>query len=58
MLKIAPTGTGNLVLNWYPGGLLQATNVAGPWTTNLAASPYTLTIVPTNSQMFFKPVTN
>jgi len=51
-LKISSTGTGNLILQWFPGPLLQATNLAGPWTTNTAVSPYSIT--PTNSQIFFK----
>jgi len=45
----------NLTLTWSPAQawLLQATNLAGPWITNSAAtSPYT--VAPTNSQMFFK----
>jgi beta-galactosidase len=51
-LRMAPTGTGSFVLQWFPGGLLQATNLAGPWLTNSATSPYQ--IIPTNSQMYFK----
>lgn len=42
----------NLQLTWAYGTLLQATNVTGPWTTNNAASPYTVT--PTGPQMFFR----
>jgi hypothetical protein len=55
-LKIAPGGTGELILDWYPGTLLQATNLAGPWTTNFAAAP--LAIAPTNSKMFFRVLVN
>ena len=44
---------GNLVLNWSSGMLLQATNLAGPWTTNTqAASPFTL--APIAPQMFYR----
>jgi len=44
---------GSLTLTWSQGTLLQATNLAGPWTTNTTAgSPYT--VAPTNAQMFFK----
>jgi hypothetical protein len=44
---------GNLVLNWPLGILLQATNIAGPWTTNVGAtSSYTL--VPSEPQMFYR----
>jgi hypothetical protein len=44
---------GNLVLSWPSGILLQTTNIAGPWTTNVgAASPYTNT--PTGPQMFYR----
>jgi hypothetical protein len=42
----------NPVLNWTAGTLLEATNVSGPWVTNLAVSPYT--VVPTNTQMFYR----
>lgn len=43
----------NLVLSWPRGTLLQAANLAGPWTTNLAAtSPYSL--APDESQMFYR----
>jgi hypothetical protein len=42
----------NAVLNWAAGSLLQATNVFGPWATNTAASPYTVS--PTNRQMFYR----
>jgi hypothetical protein len=44
----------NLQLTWPGGGaLLQATNLPGPWTTNLGAtSPYTVS--PTNSRMFYR----
>ena len=51
-LYVAPAGGANLTLTWSFGILLQATNLAGPWTTNTATSPYTLT--ETGSQMFFK----
>jgi hypothetical protein len=44
---------GNVVLTWPSGMLLQATNIAGPWTTNSrATSPYTFT--PVAGQMFFR----
>jgi len=32
---------GNVIFSWAQGTLLQATNILGPWTTNLATSPYT-----------------
>jgi hypothetical protein len=65
-LSSAPSFSGNpvvttgpngrqLVLTWSGGTLLQATNVAGPWTTNTGiASPYTNFI--TGPQMFFRLV--
>jgi RHS repeat-associated protein len=53
---IARAGAGNLTLNWAQGTLLQATNLAGPWSTNTATSPYTF--APTNSQKFFKLLLN
>lgn len=42
----------NLSLKWQQGTLLTATNVTGPWVTNLTVSPYT--VFPTNAQMFYK----
>jgi len=51
-LSCQTVGT-NLVLSWPHGTLLQATNLAGPWITNNAAtSPYPL--VPTEPQMFYR----
>ena len=42
-----------LVLSWSSGILLQATNIAGPWTTNVGVtSPYTLP--PGEPQMFYR----
>jgi hypothetical protein len=46
------TGGVNPVLSWATGSLLQARNISGPWVTNSAVSPYTVT--PTNSQMFYR----
>ena len=51
-LRITPAGSGNLSVIWWQGILEQASNVAGPWITNLAASPYT--VAPTNSQTYFR----
>jgi hypothetical protein len=42
----------NLQLSWSQGTLLESTNVAGPWTTNTAPSPFTVS--PTNSMMFYR----
>jgi hypothetical protein len=42
----------NLQFNWLQGTLLQATNLDGPWTTNPAASPYS--VLPTNAQIFYR----
>ena len=43
----------NLVLSWPGNGkLLEATNLAGPWTTNLSASPVTVT--PDQPQKFYR----
>jgi hypothetical protein len=41
-----------LVLSWPSGTLLQAANVAGPWFTNSATSPYTNQ--PSNPEMFYR----
>jgi Concanavalin A-like lectin/glucanases superfamily/Immunoglobulin I-set domain len=51
-LHIAQSGTGSVTLTWSQGTLLQSTNVAGPWTPNAAASPYT--VGTTNSKTFFR----
>ncbi len=50
-LSIAAAG-GQITLSWPQGTLLESTSVSGPWTTNAAASPYTLT--PAGPQMFYK----
>jgi hypothetical protein len=42
----------NLLLTWPQGTLLQATNLTGPWATNLATSPYLVS--PINGQMFYR----
>jgi hypothetical protein len=43
----------NLILSWPGNGkLLEATNLAGPWTTNTSTSPVTVT--PTQSQKFYR----
>jgi hypothetical protein len=47
---------GNLVLSWPGNGkLLQSTNLAGPWTTNVSASPVTVT--PAAPQQFYRVLT-
>jgi hypothetical protein len=49
---LTPSGA-NLQLTWSSGTLLEATNVTGPWVTNLTAtSPFVVS--PTNAQMFFR----
>ena len=42
----------NLQVSWSIGTLLQATNLTGPWTTNTAMSP--LTISPVSPRLFFR----
>jgi hypothetical protein len=42
----------NAVLNWAAGTLMQASNLSGPWLTNTAVSPYTVS--PTNTPMFYR----
>jgi hypothetical protein len=45
----------HLTLTWSGGGfLLQATNVTGPWITNGATSPATITIDPAATRMFYR----
>jgi Concanavalin A-like lectin/glucanases superfamily len=41
-----------LTLSWPQGTLLEATNLTGPWTTNPAVSPYTVT--PTGARKFYR----
>jgi Concanavalin A-like lectin/glucanases superfamily/Immunoglobulin domain len=43
---------GSLTLSWPNGTLLQATNLTGPWITNSAPSP--LTVTPTGPGMFYR----
>jgi hypothetical protein len=44
---------GNLVLSWPGNGkLIEATNLAGPWTTNVSVSP--VTVMPNQSRKFFR----
>jgi hypothetical protein len=43
---------GQFQLSWSQGTLLEATDLRGPWTTNTASSP--LTITPTGPQKFFR----
>ena len=42
----------NLQLTWPQGTLLESSNVLGPWTTNVATSPFTVS--PTNAQKFYR----
>jgi hypothetical protein len=52
LLGIAKSGS-SLILTWSSGGtLLQATNLPGPWTTNVNTSPYRVT--PAGPRMFFR----
>jgi hypothetical protein len=47
------TSGGNLVLTWPGNGkLLEATNISGPWTTNLSTSPASL--APNQPQKFYR----
>ena len=55
-IGIARSGSGNLTLTWAQGTLLQATNLAGPWTTNTVGSPYS--VAPTNFRLYFKVLEN
>jgi len=42
----------NLQLTWPQGTLLESSNVSGPWTTNIATSPFIVS--PTNAQRFYR----
>ena len=50
-LSLRLSGT-NVILSWPQGTLLQSTNVTGPWVTNNAASP--CTVSPTNARMYYQ----
>lgn len=52
VLQLASITGGSLRLQWAQGTLLEATNVTGPWTTNTAVSPYTVS--PTAPQKFYR----
>jgi hypothetical protein len=51
-LTFTPVTGGNFQLQWPQGTLLESTNLTGPWITNTAASPYTVT--PTGPQKFYR----
>jgi hypothetical protein len=51
-LTLQPVANGQLQLTWPQGILLEATSLAGPWTTNANTSPYTFT--PSGPQKFFR----
>ena len=55
-LLAQPVTGGHLRLSWLFGTLLEARTPSGPWTTNLAASPYTST--PVDGQKFFRVILN
>ncbi|MGC3961725.1 MAG: hypothetical protein QM813_28510 [Verrucomicrobiota bacterium] len=50
LLSIEKTG-GSVKLTWPFGTLLESSSVTGPWTTNAATSPYTVSPV---GNKFFK----
>lgn len=50
-LQVTRSGS-QLQLSWPYGTLLQATNVAGPWTINTNTSTHTIT--PTEPQMYYR----
>jgi hypothetical protein len=41
-----------MTLSWTQGSLLESTNLAGPWTANLATSPYSVT--PLGTEKFYR----
>lgn len=44
----------NVLVSWPQGTLLEATSVAGPWTTNSATSPYL--VAPTAATRFYRVI--
>ncbi len=56
ILSLTKSGK-NMVLTYVGGQLLEATNMSGPWTTNLTAtSPFTIS--PTGQMKFYRVYTN
>jgi hypothetical protein len=53
-VQVEPVSGGQVMVTWPVGTLLEAPSVTGPWTTNVATSPYTFT--PTASQKFFRAI--
>jgi hypothetical protein len=51
-LTLQAVAGNNLQLTWPQGTLMQAANLAGPWVTNGAPSPYTF--APAGPQEFFR----
>lgn len=52
VMQLTPVAGGQFQLQWSQGTLLEATNLLGPWTTNAAASPFTIT--PSGPQKFYR----
>ena len=52
VMQVTRTVGGQLQLQWSQGTLLEATNILGPWTTNSAPSPFTIT--PTGPQKYYR----
>ena len=50
-LTLTPSGN-DLMLTWPGGKLLEAAEITGPWTTNNASSPYTVS--PTAAKKFYR----
>jgi len=50
-LSIQPAGA-QVKVTWSAGTLLETTNLAGPWTTNINSSPYLFT--PAGAQKFYR----
>jgi hypothetical protein len=55
-LQVQPVGGGQMQVSWPVGTLLESPTPTGPWSTNLATSPYTLT--PTDAQKYFRAILN
>jgi hypothetical protein len=51
VLSIQRSGN-NLILSWPRGTLLEADDITGPYVTNNAASPYTVS--PTAAKKFYR----
>jgi hypothetical protein len=54
LVTLTPSGTGNLILTWQGGTLVQSTSVSGPWTPVPGATPPNYSVTPVGAAKFYK----